>query len=375
MANVPNLRFKEYTDNYVSSKLNNHCKIITRNNEKKYEYPVMMISAGNGFIFQSEKYSRDNAGSSLDKYILLYKGELAYNRGNSKQFPYGAIYEMKEQRALIPYVYHCFKINEDESTRYYSYYLNSAFKNEQLSKIITSSVRGNGLLNISKSDFFNLNIVVPSIAEQKKIACFLDLIEARIETQIKIIEGMDSLKQSISIKLFDQLESTVKLCDVCSITKGKQINGSELLEKGQYYMMNGGTEPSGYLNDFNTIEGTISISEGGNSCGYVQYNKEKFWSGGHCYTLKNLSNLIDTKYLYFFLKAKEKDVMALRIGTGLPNIQKKDIESFLIPVPNMEFQNDIVKVLESISLKIDVLKRQLEYYKQQKQYLLSNLFI
>ena len=75
------------------------------------------------------------------------------------------------------------------------------------------------------------------------------------------------------------------------------------------------------------------------------------------------------------MKANEKDVMALRIGTGLPNIQKKDIESFLIPVPNMEIQNDIVKVLESISLKIDVLKIQLEYYKQQKQYLLSNLFI
>ena len=42
----------------------------------------MMLSAGNGFIMQSDKYSRDNAGQSLKKYILLKKGELAYNHGD-----------------------------------------------------------------------------------------------------------------------------------------------------------------------------------------------------------------------------------------------------------------------------------------------------
>ena len=44
----------------------------------------MMLSAGNGFIMQSDKYSRDNAGQSLKKYTLLKKGELAYNHGASK---------------------------------------------------------------------------------------------------------------------------------------------------------------------------------------------------------------------------------------------------------------------------------------------------
>ena len=149
---VPNLRFAGYIDNYRTCKLIDISEIVTRTNENNSEYPIMMISAGKGFIAQSEKYSRDNAGTSINKYILLKKGELAYNRGNSKQFPYGAIYEMKEECALIPYVYHCFNIY-DESTRYFSHYLNSPFKDEQLSKIITSSVRGNGLLNISKNDF------------------------------------------------------------------------------------------------------------------------------------------------------------------------------------------------------------------------------
>ena len=41
----------------------------------------MMITANNGFIEQSERYAFNNAGESLKKYILLEKGELAYNHG------------------------------------------------------------------------------------------------------------------------------------------------------------------------------------------------------------------------------------------------------------------------------------------------------
>ena len=51
--------------------------------------PIRMISYGNGFILQSDKYSRDNAGESLKKYTLLKKGEMAYNHGASKNKKYG----------------------------------------------------------------------------------------------------------------------------------------------------------------------------------------------------------------------------------------------------------------------------------------------
>lgn len=78
--------------------------------------PVMMLSAGNGFIMQSDKYSRDNAGQSLKKYILLKKGELAYNHGASKAKQFGCCYELQEEEARIPYVYHCFKVCDTEYT-------------------------------------------------------------------------------------------------------------------------------------------------------------------------------------------------------------------------------------------------------------------
>ena len=54
----------------------------------------MMITANNGFIEQSERYAFDNAGESLKKYILLQKGELAYNHGASKLRPFGSCFAL-----------------------------------------------------------------------------------------------------------------------------------------------------------------------------------------------------------------------------------------------------------------------------------------
>lgn len=169
--------------------------------------------------------------------------------------------------------------------------------------------------------------------------------------------------------------TATKLSDVVTIVKGKQVNGENLLENGQYYVMNGGIEPSGYLNEYNTPADTISISEGGNSCGYVQYNKEPFWSGGHCYSLMPKSENVCYRFLYHFLKYKENDIMALRIGSGLPNVQKKDLERFEVHLPSLERQREITKLLDIISSKRD-LERQLQYSWQcQKDYMLGFLFI
>ena len=102
--------------------------------------------------------------------------------------------------------------------------------------------------------------------------------------------------------------------------------------------MNGGVEPSGYYNDYNVEANTISISEGGNSCGYVQFNTFPFWSGGHCYSIQNVADNVDNLYLYHYLKSNEDAIMKLRIGSGLPNIQKKDLAIFNIKLPTFEQQ-------------------------------------
>ena len=167
----------------------------------------------------------------------------------------------------------------------------------------------------------------------------------------------------------------VALCKITDIIKGKQINGTELYDTGDYYVMNGGIVPSGYYNDYNTPANTISISEGGNSCGYVQFNDVPFWSGGHCYTLSISSSQIDLRYLFHYLKYREQDIMALRIGSGLPNIQKKNLERFQILIPTFDEQHRYAKIFDSLQHKEVVEASLLNKWQTQKQYLLRQMFI
>ena len=229
---------------------------------------------------------------------------------------------------------------------------------------------------ITTRNFAEYTFSMPDTREEKeKIGAFLELVNERIETQSKIIEEQETLLKSLADILFLQNNHLCPLSEIVDIIKGKQLNADNLSEEGDFYVMNGGITPSGYYSEYNVPAGAISISEGGNSCGYVQFNEEPFWSGGHCYSLRSKNTIVDYKYIYYFLKAKQADVMALRIGSGLPNIQKKDIEKFTISFPSVQLQKQIVKALDALSEKINTEKQFLEKYCQQKNYLLSKLFI
>lgn len=120
---------------------------------------------------------------------------------------------------------------------------------------------------------------------------------------------------------------------LCKIKKGVQFNKIELSNFGMYPCVNGGIEPSGYSDLWNTSENTITISEGGNSCGYVNLITTKFWSGGHCYSLLDLDKELNNNFLYQALKGRQHLIMDLRVGSGLPNIQQKALKEFEILIP------------------------------------------
>ncbi len=255
-------------------------------------------------------------------------------------------------------------------------YKGYAFASDSFHKQIRRIAQGTKVFSINVRNFDEVYIGVPSKEEQVKIAKLLIAIDDRIATQNKIIEDLKKLKSAISERLFKGIEgSTVLLSDICDIVKGKQINGEYLSESGEYYVMNGGAEPSGYYSDYNVDANTISISEGGNSCGYVQFNTSPFWSGGHCYSIQNIADHVDNLYLYHYLKSNEDVIMKLRIGSGLPNIQKKDLAMFKIRVPAIEQQITISTFLSSLERKAEIEERILNVMQKQKLYLLQQMFI
>ena len=224
---------------------------------------------------------------------------------------------------------------------------------------------------------------IPSLPEQKKIAEILSTQDKVIELKEKLIKEKQKQKKylmqnlltgKIRLKGFKGEWKKVKLGEICDIVKGEQINKSTLSKAGKYYVLNGGITSSGYTDVWNTYENTISISEGGNSCGFVNFNREKFWSGGHCYTLQKIkADLIKKEFLYFYLKHYENDLMNLRVGSGLPNIQKSSLYSFYVIFPSLEEQETIAKILSTQDKEIELLQKQLEQEKQKKKALMQLL--
>ena len=338
--------------------------------------PIMMITANDGFIEQSERYAFNNAGESLKRYIVLQKGELAYNHGASKLRPYGSCFALiNQEKARIPFVYHCFSV-ENHNSEFISIELNGNDVESQLRRIVSSGARMDGLLNISFQDYASISILLPEKAEQDKIT--------RVFRNLDNLITLHQCKQAAFFDwkrwLYSQFagdKNTIaweqrKLNQVSTIQKGEQISKTKLDSVGKYYVLNGGMEPSGYSDVYNTESNTISISEGGNSCGYVALNFERFWSGGHNYTLQNLK--IDTDFLFHYLKGIEAKIMALRVGSGLPNIQKTAIDGIDVMFPSEDEQKLIGGFLTNLSNLITLHQRKYEKFVNIKKALLEKMF-
>lgn len=263
------------------------------------------------------------------------------------------------------------------NSKYVLYWLN---KNVEYWKRFAASSRKDP--NITKKDVEAFPINLPSLEEQKKIADILTTWDKAIELKEKFVEEKKKKKNGLMQRLltgkvrmpgFEEMFSQYKFGMLTKIIKGNQLNRLNMVENGRYPVINGGKLASGYTEDWNREANSITISEGGNSCGYVNLIKGKFWSGGHCYTVEIKDNSINKNYLYYYLKLNENEIMRFRVGSGLPNIQKGDLESFIIKMPSYKEQEFITDILITADKEIELLTKELEALKVQKKGLMQLL--
>lgn len=389
MCDVPALRFPEFTDEWKRIKVSDLLDFYSTNSlsweQLEYEpnepynlhYGLIHVGLPTLIDLTKDKLPSIKNGNVPKKYELCKEGDVAFADASEDTNEVAKVvefYNLGGKKVVCGlHTIHGRNNNGQTAKGFLGYCFSSTVFHNQIRRI----AQGTKIYSINTRNFSEVFVGLPRRREQQKIATLLRLIDERIATQNKIIEDLKKLKSALYQEMFGSLVApTLKLGQVAEIVKGKQVNGTELLEQGDYYVMNGGTFPSGWLNKFNTEANTISISEGGNSCGYVQYNTSRYWSGGHCYSLKILHpQEVSDLYLYHFLKWQEGNIMALRIGSGLPNIQKKDLLHFPIILPTIDKQKSIISVLTAIDAKIACEVSLTEYYTMQKDFLLRNLFI
>ena len=369
--NAPKLRFKEFNDGWQKKELREISQIYdgTHQTPNYIQNGVPFVSVED--ISDIEKTNKFISKNDFEKEFKIKPqvNDILMTRITAGII--GATAIVKNNNPLGYYVsLALIRKNKEIDVNYLNQYINCfKFKKELNKRIIHVAFPK----KINLGDIGKCKISITSINEQQKIGKMLNILDRKIELQSKKIEDLKLFKLSKYSSVFSKTNNKIKLSDICIIEKGKQINSDLLIEKGNYYMLNGGILPSGYLNEYNTNENTITISEGGNSCGYVNFNKTKFWCGGHCY--KIISPSVNTSYLYHLLKHNEKKIMDLRVGSGLPNIQKKDLEALKLSINKNDEQLKIGILFDTFDKKINLETNKLNKFKELKKALMQVMFV
>ena len=349
--------------------------------DPKSNAPIMMLSAGNGFIMQSVKYSRDNAGQSLKKYILLKQGDLAYNHGASKAKQFGCCYELTEPEARIPYVYHCFKVSDTEYTPFVAATLNNPKMDKQLKRLVSSSVRMDGLLNISFDDYMSVSLHLPSFAEQKKIADFLKKLDERITAQEMLVASLKKYKRGAIAYILSgksnefDVEATwteKTLADLCcEFRSGRNISAALIHESGDYPVY-GGNGIRGYCDHYSHEGEYVVVGRQGALCGNVRLIQGQNYLSEHAIAVRANENN-DTKFLLFLL-----DFMNLGQYSdqgAQPGLAVNKLLRLKCNVPEKKTQSKISSFLLTFDRQIAAQESLLAFLTDQRKAFLQQLFI
>ena len=176
---------KEEQRDWKIFKLSDFASRIIRKNNGTTDIPLT-ISAQYGLIDQRDFFSKVVASADMSGYYLLRKGEYAYNRSTSNDYPFGSIKRLElYDKGAVSTLYLCFSVNENVMV------------------ICAEGARNHGLLNVPTDGFFNTTHILPTdTKEQTVIAIFLSLIQEKLEISQKGLNKLTELRNGLMQQLF-----------------------------------------------------------------------------------------------------------------------------------------------------------------------------
>ncbi len=175
---------------------------VTRKN-KENNNTILTISGRDGLVDQMTYFNKQIASKNVTGYYLIKKGEFAYNKSYSQGYPMGAIKMLSNyEKGVVSTLYICFKLNDEQSCDFYQHYFESGLQNRAIEKVAQEGARNHGLLNIGVNDFFDIELQVPGLAEQNKIARFLSAIEDKIAIKRAELDMLKNWKQGLLQQMF-----------------------------------------------------------------------------------------------------------------------------------------------------------------------------
>lgn len=374
--------------------------------EKKYE--TLSISAGIGFVNQSKKFGKELSGKQYEKYIVLHRGDFSYNKGNSKKYPQGCIYQVTDRDcAAVPNVFESFRfilgIND-----YYEQLFVSGFLNHQLASKINHGIRDDGLLNLTGKDFYDCFVPFPPLAEQQKIAEILCAQDKIISLKQKLLEQKQQQKKWLMHKLLEVPHSNAnceevfslggvvidksgwkreKIETVAEISSGSTPRRDETENfNGNILWLTSGELKQKYISDTKehiskkgaencnlTIykPGTVVIAiyglEAAGIRGTCSLINTECTISQACMAFTNFKKVTNEYFYYWYLQNGQAIGTRYAQGTKQQNLSTDLMGNLSIEIPSFPEQKIIAQVLSTADKEIALLKSSIEQEKQKKK--------
>ena len=158
------------------------------------------------------------------------------------------------------------------------------------------------------------------------------------------------------------------LGEVAELKRGTTIT-KKTSNEGIYPVISGGQQPAYYIDQFNRDGETITVAGSGAYAGFVMYWNEPIFVGD-AFSVKADEKQVLPRFIYHFLLSIQEKIHDLKSGGGVPHVYAKDVARFVIPLPPLSVQQEIVRILDKftqleaeLEAELDCRKRQYEYYR------------
>ena len=365
MGNVPNLRFPEFSGEWKKCTLGDITINFNLRNKEKIELPMYSVTNNRGFIPQSEQFEdRDMVGEDIKAYKIIHNKDFAYNPA---RINVGSIAKYNGSKpCMISSLYVCFKATDgiDED------WLMHLLRSPKIQYYYNINGEGGVRIYLFYPNFARIRTSFPTIAEQRKIANLLSLLDARITTQNKIIEKLQSLIKGLAVALTTKEKANIAISQ-CLECHSSTLQESEVLSSGLCKVF-GANGLVGYKDVPQMNGDAILVIKDGSGVGTVSYAQGKFSVIGTLCYLTVIGNN-DLRYLYFALSVF--NFQPYKTGMAIPHIYFKDYGKAKIYCPSLAEQKRVANVLDKLESKLFVEQELLASFNQQKLYLLGKMFI
>ena len=368
VLNVPNLRFKEFQGEWEKSKLSDLCTFFSggtpsSSNKDFYGGDIAFIRSGELHANSTELFiTQDGYDNSSAKKVEIGDLLLAMYGATSGDIAVSKI------RGAINQAILCIRTNQNKK------FIESVW-NKHVSKILRKYLQG-GQGNLSADIVKGISFSFPTLEEQERIANLISLLDERIATQNKIIDKLQSLIKGISSRIFASIQGIeYRMGDIVTITNGNSnVQDAVTQSKEGLYPFFDRSEDIKYLPTF-LFDKEAIIYPGEGTEFMPRYFKGKFALHQRCYAIFDFNEIINARFLYFYLKTRNSYFVKNAVGSTVPSLRLDTFQKLKVIIPPKKIQHSVSLCLSSMEQKCNVEKKILQKLLKQKLYLLRQMFI